>query len=39
MPEIKATVPPETPGIISAIPIKVPLKYKLNFVLINLFYF
>ena len=39
IPVINASVPPETPGIISAIPINIPLTKRdvLNF--INLFYF
>jgi hypothetical protein len=34
---MKAIVPPETPGIISAIPIKTPFKYKSGLIFINYF--
>ncbi len=37
IPVIKAIVPPETPGIISAIPIKTPFKYKSGLIFINYF--
>ena len=37
MPVIKAIVPPETPGIISAIPMKIPFKYKSGLIFINYF--
>ena len=37
MPVIKAIVPPETPGIISAIPMKTPFKYKSGLIFINYF--
>ena len=37
IPVIKAIVPPETPGIISAIPMKKPFKYKSGLIFINYF--
>ena len=37
IPVIKAIVPPETPGIISAIPMKKPFKNKSGLILINYF--
>jgi len=37
MPVIKAIVPPETPGIISATPMKIPFKYKSGLIFINYF--
>ena len=37
IPVIKAIVPPETPGIISAIPMKIPFKYKSGLIFINYF--
>ena len=37
MPVIKAIVPPETPGIISAIPMKIPFKYKSGLIFISYF--
>lgn len=37
IPVIKAIVPPETPGIISAIPIKTPFKYNSSLNFINYF--
>ena len=37
IPVMKAIVPPETPGMISAIPIKIPFKYKSGLIFINYF--